>query len=85
MDTRIGRTFNGIPAIIDGLEIGMGQDADRGLAYFLRDKPDSLKITGRGNGKAGFDNVNAELFELTGDFQLFLNVESAPRRLFPVP
>src|SRR4030042_2601132 len=59
VDTRIRRAFNSIPAIVNSLEISVGQDAYRRRANRLEDKPDSFKIPRGSDRETCFYNVNA--------------------------
>jgi len=43
-----------------------------------------LKIAFRSNRKSGFDDVNAQVFELARQTYFFLQIHRTPRRLFAV-
>ena len=55
-----------------------------GFAYFISDSADCLKIAGRGSGKTGFDDIHAEIFQLPGNFQFFLDIQCPAGRLFAI-
>ena len=63
---------------------GAAEAADSGVfddpTYFL----DGVEISGAGHGEAGFDDIDAEGFELEGQLNFFVCVELTARNLFPI-
>ena len=84
MNTRVRRLLNGIRGIINRCRTGMRKCADDGLAYFIRNGADSLKIAGRSRGKTRFNDIHTEIFQLPGNFQFFLDIQGPAGSLFAV-
>ena len=84
MDAGTGRGLQGLVGDVDILADAAAKAGDAGAANFAGDALHGLEITLRGDGKTGFDNVDAEALELAGQNQLFLGVHAAAGRLFTV-
>ena len=66
-----GALFQRFPRPIDVGIVAAGQAADGGAANGVGDLPHRFEIAGRGDRKAGFDDVDAQIDQRLGDFQLF--------------
>ena len=60
------------------------QPGDRRITAFLCDRSNRQKIALGCKRKAGLDHIDAELFELTGHRDLFVEKHRAARALFAV-
>jgi hypothetical protein len=78
------RGLDRFPTPVDGVDVGVGKDANNGLTDFASDRPDCFKVPGGGNRESGFDDVNLQFFELAGDFYFLVDIETAPGGLFTV-
>jgi hypothetical protein len=67
--------LDSLAGAFDVLGGGTGQAANDALGDFGGDGTDRFEVAGGRDGKAGLDDVDAERFELTGHFQLFLEVK----------
>ena len=76
---------DGIVAGVDGLGVGMGKPSDDGTLDFFGDPGHGLEVSRGAEGESRFDNVDAQLVELMGDFHLFVDVQGGAGCLFPVP
>lgn len=85
MDPRFIGIFDRFPGPLDILFLGAGQRTDDGAFYLLGDSFDRFKVTRRGDGKPGFDRVNTQLGQLTGDLHLFFGIKRGSRTLLAVP
>ena len=85
VDPRIGGLFDRLPTGVDILLEGPGQPGDLRTANFPGYGLHRGKVTGRGKGKPGLDDVHVEQFQVPGDLQFFVDVEIGPGGLFPIP
>ena len=63
---------------------GAGEGADGGPGDGFGDFDDGIEVAGAGDGEAGFDDIDAEAFQLLGDLNLLNRVELASGHLFAV-
>ena len=84
MDARTLRALQRLAGAVDVLEAGARQAADDGVLDELGDLAHRLEIAGRGNRKAGFDDVDAHLVEQFGDAQFFFMRHRGAGRLLAV-
>jgi len=84
MDTRMSRSFYGLPGAVDIQLVGARQSRYLCFFYFLGDLSDRVKVTFGGNGKTRLNDINAEFFQLPGHHQLFFRVHAVAGRLFPI-
>ncbi len=73
-----------LPGTIDVLIVAASQPADDWAANLLGDSLDGIEIAMRGDGEAGLDDVDAQLDQGLGHFELFANVHAAAGRLLAV-
>ena len=85
VNPRVGGVLDGLPGGVDVLLGGPGQRGHGAVLYLPGDGLDRLKVAGRGDGKAGLDDVHLELFQALSHLQLFLEVHAAARGLLAVP
>ncbi|OPY66384.1 MAG: hypothetical protein A4E57_02823 [Syntrophorhabdaceae bacterium PtaU1.Bin034] len=85
MDAWFHCVLNGFPRPVDIFEIGPGKTRDLALSHDLGDLPDRFKVAFGGNGKAGFDDVNAKRLKLLCNPKLLLGVHRVAGRLFTIP
>ena len=64
--------------------LGAGQRRDARLANGLRNGGDGREVALRGHGKAGLDDVHAQILEGVGHGELFLRGHAAAGRLLAV-
>ena len=84
MDARARRAAQRLPGAVDVLAGRAGKAGDSGIAQDTRDLAHGLEITVRGDGKAGLDHVDAQLFQHRGDAELLLQIHRAAGGLLPV-
>ena len=84
MDARIGRVLDCIVSGIDILLHRAGQRADRGILDRVRDRRNGSGISRRCDSKTGLDDINTQVFQLTGNLNLLREVHAAARRLLTV-
>lgn len=84
MDARMGGVLERFPRAVDVLLIAAGKPADADAADEFGDFANRLKIAGRGDRKAGFDHIDADVDEGLGDFELFAQVHARARGLLAV-
>jgi len=84
MDAWPAGVLKGLSGDFDIFLDGAAEAADGGVfddpAYFL----DGMEISGAGHREAGFDDIDAQGFELEGELNFFIGVELAARDLFPI-
>ena len=72
MDTTGGGIFQRFTGTVDiGIQ-GSGQGADGALLDGIGNRFNRFEVTGAGDGKARFDHIHAQLFQLFGDAQLLI-------------
>src|SRR5258708_33823300 len=76
--------FQSLPGALDIRTTGARQRGNDRTMHDSRNAADRLEITFGGDGKAGFDYVNAQAVELMRQTQLLLMVHAATGRLFSV-
>ncbi len=76
--------LNGAGGGFDVLALAAGEGGDAGAPDLAGDRADGVGVTLAGNGKAGLDDVDAEVRELVGHAELFLVVHGAAGGLFAV-
>ena len=69
---------------LDVFSLGAGERSDARLADGLRDGGDGGEVALRGHGKAGLDDVHAQIFKGVGHGELFLRGHAAAGRLLAV-
>ena len=69
---------------LDVFGLGAGQRRDARLAYGLGDGGDGREVALRGHGKAGLDDVHAQVFKGMGHGELFLRGHAAARGLLAI-
>ncbi len=88
MERLFVRGLDGFGSGFDVFALGAGEGGDTwgvgGAADLGCDGVDAGEVAMRGDGEAGFDDVDAEGCELVGHAQLFVVVHGAARRLFAV-
>ena len=57
----------------------------RSIAELARDHLDSLKISGRGNGKPRFNNIDPQVNQRTGNLEFLRRLHAAAGRLLAIP
>ena len=77
-------TADGVPCRLDVLLTAACQRADGSAAYSISDCCDSSSIAGRSSGKACFNDINLEGFELLCNLDLLIQVHAAAGRLLTV-
>ena len=76
--------FEGAGCGFDVLALAAGERGYARAANFLRDGLHGVEVAVRGDGEAGFDDVDAELGKLVGETKLFGVVHGAAGRLLAV-
>ena len=71
-------------AAVDVFLRGAGEAGDRGVFHPPRHFADAFEIADAGDREAGFDNVDAQMIEQIGDFELLLEGHRGARRLLAV-
>jgi hypothetical protein len=79
------RACEGLDRSVDVLVARARQRRDGRTTHRSGDGTDALEVTGRGDGEAGLDHVDAELVERQGDLDLLGGREDDARRLLAVP
>ena len=69
---------------LDVFGLGAGQRRDARLAHGLGNGGDGREVALRGHGKAGLDDVHAQVFKRVGHGELFLRGHAAAGRLLAV-
>ena len=72
------------PGPVDVGLVTAGQAADHRPANRLGDLPHRFEIAGRGDRKAGFDDVDPQVGQRLGDLQFFVQVHAGAGRLLAV-
>ncbi len=84
VNPRHSAQFQGFPSAIDVGVVAAGQAADRGAADVGGDFANRLEIAGRGDRKAGLDDVDAQIDQRLGDLHLLGQVHARAGRLLAV-
>ena len=84
VNPRVGAPLERLAGAVDVLVVAAGQAADRGAADGFGDPAHRFEVAGRGDGKAGFDDVDAQIDQRLGDLELFVEVHAAAGRLLAV-
>ena len=84
VDAGTGRGLQGLVGDVDVLADAAAKACDAGSANLAGDALHGLEIALRGDGKAGFDDVDAEALKLAGHDQLFLGVHATAGGLLTV-
>src|ERR1700679_4039660 len=78
------RGLDGACCGLNVLALAAGQRGDARAAHFAGDRLYGVEVALRGDGEAGFDDVDTEAGELMGETQLFGVVHGAAGGLLPV-
>ena len=84
VNPRLGRMLERLPGPIDVGIIASRQPADRGRRDCFGNVADAGEVAGRGDRKAGLDDIHPQLHEGLGDLQFLGEVHARPGRLFAV-
>ena len=84
MDASAVGELQGARRHLDVLGLGAGQRRDARLANGLRNGGDGREVALRGHGKAGLDDVHAQVLQGVGHGELFLRGHAAAGRLLAV-
>jgi hypothetical protein len=85
VDPGMGRMLDGRPGPVDVAARGAGQAGHLDAFQFGSNLRNGLEVTLGCGRETGFDDVDAEFFELHGQAQLFTGIHAGPGRLFTVP
>ena len=84
VDAVLLRGLNGTGGGLDVLALAAGERGDAGAADLFGDCVDGVEVALRGDGKAGFDDVDAQRGELVRHTELLVVVHGAAGRLLAV-
>ena len=79
-----GAAFEGFPGAVDVGVVAAGQAADGRAANVRGDLANGFEIAGRGDGEAGFDDVDAQIDQRLGELHFFVDVHARAGRLLAV-
>ena len=72
-------------AVIDTGLCAAGQRCNSAACNGSGNRADAFAFHGRSDGKTGFHDIYAELFQLPGHLDLFRKIHAASRRLLTIP
>ena len=84
MDAGRVRTADSVPCSVNILFHAARQRADGRAVHIVRDRRDRCSIAGRRSGKARFNNIYFQRFQLLGNLDFFVQVHAAAGRLLTV-
>ena len=84
MDAAAFGEFHGFRAAVDVFRMGAGETGDDGVLGAPGDLADRLEVAFGGDGKTGFDDVDAHVVEHLGDLELLLEAHGGAGALFAV-
>ncbi len=84
MDTRPLCPFQSAPCPLNIRQVRAGKPGDHGPVYLGGDPSHRPELFFGSDGKAGFDNIDAELVQLPGQAKLVFCAHTATGRLFAV-
>jgi len=84
MDAGAISKLQGASSHLNVFTLGARQRSNPRLADGLRNRRDSGKVTLRGHGKAGLDDVHAQILQGVRHGELFLRGHAAARRLLTI-
>ena len=84
MDAGIAGGLKGLPRAVDVGVVAPGEPTDHRSRHRAGDLADRLEVTWRRDGKASFDDVDAQLHQRLGDLHFLREIHARPRLLLSV-